>query len=515
MPTLLDIPASLELDLADLMVATAPRKSLTPEEAAAAIGAGEDVILRRMTPEEIAADMPPGVTSSTTPAGILQHDSDAFPGPSANGEQYGPADAAESAVESGAVTEQVIPASAAGDTVLPDVGDAAPPLPQTTAADPGHASTPEAARLAEIIEAQRKVDTAKIVVDRLKEDLKDAKESWEQRVSELGFLIKSGLEHLPLFDRVPSTGESPGVHVAGLGVVAADENGKPIPIPHSPPPTEATADSLSSNRCAKCQAVYHDDELGTDPKTRLVYCESCIGKLPPEVWERIQPKENPDDVMMEQPHQAPLRSDEGDSESEPASADAHDPDAWRYHKLEELSLKPTLTERLTNEGIFTIGQLEDLRAEVSDGHGKVKWPKGIGPAKVTEIENAVLKWLGRWHEKNSISKNEEHRVMDQPKEKPAAKSAAKPTAKPVKPAKPSTPQTIDIPAADGWEEAIEQCEAILLSVDDLPERAEDFGISIAEKVNDIKAWIEKNEHVTEAQQEALDNMESGVARWLE
>lgn len=68
-------------------------------------------------------------------------------------------------------------------------------------------------------------------------------------------------------------------------------------------------------------------------------------------------------------------------------------DAWRSVHLSELNLKPKLQERLEEAGIETIGRLEDLRAEIS--HGREKWPKGIGKAKITEIEDAVIAWLSK------------------------------------------------------------------------------------------------------------------------
>lgn len=66
-----------------------------------------------------------------------------------------------------------------------------------------------------------------------------------------------------------------------------------------------------------------------------------------------------------------------------------------------------------------------------------------------------------------------------------------------------------------WLTALEQCDLIISLCDDLPERADDFRDSIESKVGDIALWLEENERVTEAQLEALDNMEAGVRRWLD
>ena len=66
-------------------------------------------------------------------------------------------------------------------------------------------------------------------------------------------------------------------------------------------------------------------------------------------------------------------------------------DAWRSVHIAELNLKPKLQERLEEAGCDTIGRLEDLRGEISQG--REKWPKGIGKAKITEIEDALEAWF--------------------------------------------------------------------------------------------------------------------------
>lgn len=64
------------------------------------------------------------------------------------------------------------------------------------------------------------------------------------------------------------------------------------------------------------------------------------------------------------------------------------------------------------------------------------------------------------------------------------------------------------------DEAVEQCDNILELIEELPERAEEFGDSVREKVESMKAWIVEHDHVTEAQQQSLTNMESAVLRWI-
>lgn len=70
---------------------------------------------------------------------------------------------------------------------------------------------------------------------------------------------------------------------------------------------------------------------------------------------------------------------------------AEDVDAWRLAPLSELFLPEKLRDKLLDAGVETIGQLEDLRGEISEG--KAEWPKGIGTAKITAIEDSVLSWL--------------------------------------------------------------------------------------------------------------------------
>lgn len=83
---------------------------------------------------------------------------------------------------------------------------------------------------------------------------------------------------------------------------------------------------------------------------------------------------------------------------------------------------------------------------------------------------------------------------------------------------PKRQQTLD--AADDqrrkWDvaAALEQCERIIEACEDLPERAEDFGMGVMEQTEGIQATIEETKRVTEKQQEALENMEAGVNRWL-
>ncbi len=65
------------------------------------------------------------------------------------------------------------------------------------------------------------------------------------------------------------------------------------------------------------------------------------------------------------------------------------------------------------------------------------------------------------------------------------------------------------------QEAVETIGAILERVAELPERAGDFAASVEEKLIDMAVWIEKNGAVTLSQQPAIENVDAGVAKWLE
>lgn len=64
-------------------------------------------------------------------------------------------------------------------------------------------------------------------------------------------------------------------------------------------------------------------------------------------------------------------------------------------------------------------------------------------------------------------------------------------------------------------QAIDQCDLIIEKCEHVPFDGEDFAKSIKEKAASIRKWIQENGKVTKNQQAALDNMESGVDRWLE
>lgn len=90
---------------------------------------------------------------------------------------------------------------------------------------------------------------------------------------------------------------------------------------------------------------------------------------------------------------------EWENGDEPQPQAAAENDAWRSAPFTELGLTFKQNELFEAQGITTIGQLEDLRARMANGDFSAQWPKGIGPAKVTEIEDRVIDWLDKNRDK--------------------------------------------------------------------------------------------------------------------
>lgn len=64
-----------------------------------------------------------------------------------------------------------------------------------------------------------------------------------------------------------------------------------------------------------------------------------------------------------------------------------------------------------------------------------------------------------------------------------------------------------------WEAALELVDQIEDAAMDVPERGEDFAASVVDTATSIGNTIEENEHVTDKQMDALENILSGLERW--
>lgn len=98
--------------------------------------------------------------------------------------------------------------------------------------------------------------------------------------------------------------------------------------------------------------------------------------------------------------------------------------------------------------------------------------------------------------------------------------AFKPAPKPAQPAKKQKPLPVAT-KSDGTPsvaEAQEQVERIVEMCEQVGQYdssdAQEFAESVAEKAELILITIEERNHVTKNQADALDNMESGISRWI-
>jgi len=64
------------------------------------------------------------------------------------------------------------------------------------------------------------------------------------------------------------------------------------------------------------------------------------------------------------------------------------------------------------------------------------------------------------------------------------------------------------------EGALNICENILEMLEELPEAAMGFAVSVEEKTKNMRDWIENKEYVTDKQYTALENMKSGCEKWM-
>jgi len=69
---------------------------------------------------------------------------------------------------------------------------------------------------------------------------------------------------------------------------------------------------------------------------------------------------------------------------------------------------------------------------------------------------------------------------------------------------------------DAWRDRLRDLEANAQEVASADRvEAEDFGASVEEKAASMLEYLEEHGYLTDAQQEAIGNMEAGVDRWLE
>lgn len=234
-------------------------------------------------------------------------------------------------------------------------------------------------------------------------------------------------EYEPDLGESSTVGEQPAVEPAGEGLVALDDlfgdsedveaaeekarldrlyasggindaAGNPLRPRPSDDATEAdetddTLDDLyrAEQKCAACESVV--ETLKGELKEAKEAYDDAVNDLRKLARGVRKDRNRPLFDRMKASSTPPATAADG-SESQPAAAAASTQSiAWRSHSIAELDLGDALSERLENAGISTIGQLQDMQAEIA--LGREKWPKGIGAAKITKIEDAVIAWLGK------------------------------------------------------------------------------------------------------------------------
>lgn len=160
-------------------------------------------------------------------------------------------------------------------------------------------------------------------------------------------------------------------------------------------PTKLTTEQAAADFKAKMQEAANElaESVLERMKAESVYKEAKASeKAAAEILQKIAARG---------PENYPLWDGQAktvnDVDREPAKPVA-DPDGWKLAPLSVLNLKQGLRDRLESNGINTVGRLEQRRADVSEG--KEKWPKGVGAAAITQIDDSIVGWLtenqGKW-----------------------------------------------------------------------------------------------------------------------
>jgi hypothetical protein len=65
---------------------------------------------------------------------------------------------------------------------------------------------------------------------------------------------------------------------------------------------------------------------------------------------------------------------------------------------------------------------------------------------------------------------------------------------------------------DDVQEWLDTCNRILEECEDVPERAEDFAMSVSERIESMAEWIEENRRITPKMIAAIENMDEALQR---
>ena len=85
-------------------------------------------------------------------------------------------------------------------------------------------------------------------------------------------------------------------------------------------------------------------------------------------------------------------------------------DALLKNPIDVLKLPAGIVAKLDEAGVATVGDLEQLREDIM--FDRKSWPRGIGPAKVDVIEDAVIDWLAANDVSDTSDTSDETEVND-------------------------------------------------------------------------------------------------------
>lgn len=81
-------------------------------------------------------------------------------------------------------------------------------------------------------------------------------------------------------------------------------------------------------------------------------------------------------------------------------------DSWKQEPVAEaLGLTASQAEKFAQAGVETMGQFEQLRADIADS--KAVWPKGIGEAQRTKLIDAAIDWRADWDDAAALDADED------------------------------------------------------------------------------------------------------------
>jgi len=208
--------------------------------------------------------------------------------------------------------------------------------------------------------------------------------------------------------------------------------------------------------CQECEDAYEDAaEAAKSKKKRLDSSIAILREIARDTYEKAIERQRL--AREEAARVAAANEGQGEQFADSAASDSASPNhditgaacidqstsnAWRSVDILELTnadLSPAVAQKLKDAEIATIGQLEDLRGEIS--LGRAKWPKGIGEKKITAIEDAVVAWLNKFRgmggtEHVPVTKVEDEPASDATAEtiEPASTAVVEPSATTMKPA---------------------------------------------------------------------------------